>query len=85
MATAKVAISLPQTVLAEVDRAARERGESRSGFIRRVLLVATRARRDAAITRRLDALFASPGVAAEQRRLAQDLDPAGSDWSDEAW
>lgn len=83
--TAKIAISMPQDVLAEVDRAARERGESRSGFIRRVLLTATRVRRDAEVTRRLDALFVAPGAAQEQHRLTSELDAAGTDWSDESW
>lgn len=85
MGTAKIAISLPEEVLAEVDRAARERGESRSGFIRRVLVTATRIRRDAEITRRLDALFSVPAARQEQRRLARDLDATGTDWSNESW
>lgn len=85
MGAAKIAISLPEDVLAEVDRAARERGESRSGFIRRVLVTATRLRRDAEVTRRLDALFAVPEVAEDQRRTARELDAAGTSWSDERW
>jgi metal-responsive CopG/Arc/MetJ family transcriptional regulator len=83
--TAKIAISLPQTVLAEVDRAARERGESRSGFIRRILLTATRIRRDAEVTRRLDAIFSAPAAVQEQERVMRELDAAGTDWSDETW
>jgi hypothetical protein len=85
MGTAKIAISLPEDVLAEVDRAARESGESRSGFIRRVLVAATRVRRDGEITRRLDALFSEPALADEQRRVARELDAAGTRWSDESW
>lgn len=85
MSSAKIAISLPEEVLAEVDRAARERSESRSGFIRRVLITATRVRRDAEITRRLNALFSDPGAAQEQLRLAGELDAAGTDWAEESW
>ncbi len=85
MATAKIAISLPAEVLHDVDRAARERGESRSGFIRGLIHAATRARRDADISRRVDAAFAEPGVAQEQRRVAWEMEAAGTDWSDERW
>ena len=85
MSAAKIAISLPEDVLAEVDRAARERGESRSGFIRRVLVTAARLRRDAEVTRRLDALFAAPEAVEDQRRTARELESAGTSWSDESW
>lgn len=64
MAMRKTAITVPEEILAEVDRAARRRGESRSRFISRVLSAAVRARRDAEVTRRLDELFADPAVAA---------------------
>jgi len=40
---------------------------------------------DAEVTRRLDEIFADPEVAAEQLRVANQLDSAGTDWSDEAW
>jgi hypothetical protein len=83
--TARIAVSLPHPVLAQVDRAARERGESRSGYIRRVLLAATRVRRDAEVTRRLDELFAAEDAVQEQSRLTSELDAAGTSWSDETW
>ena len=85
MASAKVAITVPSDVLESVDAAARDRGESRSRFISRVLQAALKARRDAQITRRLDELFADERVAAEQRRLTRELDSAGTDWSAESW
>lgn len=44
-----------------------------------------KARSDAEITRRLDEIFADPGVASEQVRVAAELDSAGTDWSDEPW
>lgn len=81
----KTAIAVPEEVLDEVDRAARARGESRSAFISRVLRLAMRSRRDAEITRRLDALFADESLAAGQRRDARKLARIAVDWSDESW
>jgi len=85
MAHRKTAIAVPAEILDEVDRAARARGESRSRFITRVLRLAVRARRDADVTRRLDALFADESLAEEQRREADDLARHGVDWADERW
>ena len=85
MAHRKTAIAIPEDILDEVDRAARARGESRSRFISRILRLAMRARRDAEITRRLDALFANESLAEEQRREAEDLGGLAVDWSDEPW
>jgi metal-responsive CopG/Arc/MetJ family transcriptional regulator len=85
MSRAKIAITIPEETLEAVDAAARERGQSRSAFISRVLRAAVRARRDREITRRLDSLFLDESVASEQRRVAAELDSIGTDWSDEAW
>lgn len=85
MACRKTAIAVPEDILEEVDRAARERGESRSRFISRVLRLAVRARRDAEVTRRLDALFADESVREEQRREAQELAQLGINWDSERW
>jgi hypothetical protein len=85
MAHRKTAIAVPEEVLDEVDRVARARGESRSGFITRVLRLALRARRDADVTRRLDAFFKDDALADEQRRGADDLARLSVDWSDERW
>jgi hypothetical protein len=76
---------VPEEILEEVDRAARERGESRSRFISRVLRLTVRARRDAEVTRRLNALFADPSLLEEQRREADELTALGIDWSSERW
>ena len=81
----KTAIAVPESLLAEVDRAASELGESRSAYITRVLAVAVRARRDAEITRKLDELFADPRMRKAQSNLAEALDESGSDWTDERW
>jgi metal-responsive CopG/Arc/MetJ family transcriptional regulator len=85
MAYAKTAIAVPKELLADVDRAARARGESRSRYITRILRAAVRARRDAEITRRLDELFAREALATEQRTEAAALDELGTDWTDESW
>ena len=85
MAHRKTAIAVPEDVLDEVDRAARTRGESRSRFISRILRLAMRARRDAEITRRLDALFADESLAEGQQREAEDLARLAVDWTDERW
>ncbi len=81
----KTAIAVPAEILDEVDRAARARGESRSRFITRVLRLAVRARRDADVTRRLDALFADESLAEGQRREADDLARHAVDWANERW
>jgi len=85
MALRKTAIAVPDDLLAAVDRAARERHESRNRFVTTVLRRAVRARRDAEITRRLDELFATPDHAKEHRREASELDAIGTDWSNERW
>ena len=85
MAHRKTAIAVPEEILDEVDRAARARGESRSRFISRILRLALRARRDAEITRRLDALFADESVAEAVRRESDELARLGVDWGDESW
>ena len=85
MALRKTAIAVPDALLAEVDRVARARRESRNRFVIRVLEQAVRARRDAEITRRLDELFAAPEVVEQQKRDALEMDRVGSDWSDERW
>jgi len=70
MAARKFAISIPEEVMAQVDRAAGERGLTRSRFIAIVLARTARARSDAAISRRIDEVLADPEIAAEQRSTA---------------
>jgi metal-responsive CopG/Arc/MetJ family transcriptional regulator len=83
MAVHKLAISVPKDVIAEVDRAAKRLGVTRSRFISDVLRKVARARTDAEITRRLDAVFGDPEVAAEQRRTNREF--IGARGSDEKW
>lgn len=66
----KVAISLPEPVLETVDRLAAEQGASRSRVISAILSRVARGKRDRDITAAVDALFADPRVAAEQKRTA---------------
>ena len=81
----KTAIAISDELLAAVDRAANERHETRNRFVTRVLEHAVRARRDADITRRLDALFTDAELAQAQKRESSALDAVGTDWSDERW
>jgi metal-responsive CopG/Arc/MetJ family transcriptional regulator len=81
----KTAIAVPDDLLAAVDRAARERRESRNRFITWVLEHAVLARRDADITRRLNELFATPEFVAQQSHDASELDVIGTPWTDERW
>jgi hypothetical protein len=81
----KTAIAVPEDLLEAVDEAARARGESRSAFISRILRIALRARRNAEITRRLDALFADEALAAGQVREADVWEGIAADWDDERW
>lgn len=85
MAHVKTAIAVPKEVLADIDRAARALGESRSKYITRVLRAAVRARRDAEITKRLNELFAEDDMVAAQRAEASSLDKVGTSWTDERW
>ena len=74
MARHKTAIAIPEDLLAQVDAAARERDESRSAFITRVLRAALKARRDRDITRRLDELFADGAIGDERAGLDDAAD-----------
>lgn len=71
MAVRKIAISVPGEVLAQVDEAAAERGESRSRFITQMPTLLAQARSDREISRRVDAVLADPEVAREQVRTAR--------------
>jgi hypothetical protein len=81
----KTAIAVSEDLLAAVDRAARQRHESRNRFVTRVLQYAVRARRDAEITRRLNELFSASEARDRQSRDASELDVIGTPWTDERW
>ena len=84
MTVKKLAISLPEDVLALVDDSAKRKGMTRSGFIAAVLRQVAGARRDADVTRRLNALFADEAVALESVESAAQLLAArrteGTEW-----
>jgi hypothetical protein len=82
MARHKTAIAIPEDLLTEVDAAARDRNESRSAFITRVLRAAVRARRDRDITRRLDQLFADGAKDLEEPEASAMADDV---LGDERW
>ena len=72
LAVRRLAISIPEDVLVRVDEAARRARLSRSAYITRVLSRVTRARSDAEITRRINALLAADeGMIAEDRATAR--------------
>ena len=71
MAVRKIAISVPEEVLAQVDEAAAERGENRSRFITQMLTLLAQARTDREISRRVNAVFADPEVVREQVKTAR--------------
>jgi hypothetical protein len=60
-------------------------GARATGSYSRVLAVAVRAKRDAEITRKLDALFADERQGKAQRGGAAALDRDGTDWTEERW
>jgi len=85
MAVRKTAISIPDDLLDQVDRAAADLGESRSRYITRILRAAVRARRDAEVTRRLDLLYTSEPLNRQQVAVAHELDDEDDDWREQGW
>lgn len=87
MAAKKIAISLPPQTLKQIDQAARETGESRSGFITRICVLAATARSDREIRRKINQLFADPKIAREQVETSEALlragHAAGTEWEEE--
>lgn len=71
MAAKKFAISVPEDVMDQVGQAAADRGISRSTYIVQVLRQVAAARKDADITRRVNALFDDEEVMKEQRATAR--------------
>ena len=75
MAAKKIAISLPPQTLKQIDQAARETGESRSGFIARICMLAAMAKSDREIRRKINELFADPEVRPQPRAGAVSARP----------
>jgi metal-responsive CopG/Arc/MetJ family transcriptional regulator len=84
MAARKFAISMPEDVMEQIDRAAADRGITRSRFIAEVLKKTARARTDAEITRRLNDVFSYEETTSEQRKTARDFQrvasSVGTEW-----
>jgi metal-responsive CopG/Arc/MetJ family transcriptional regulator len=86
MAAKKIAISLPPLTLKQIDQAARETGESRSGFIARICMLAAMAKSDREIRRKINELYADPEVAREQVETSEAMlragHAAGTEWEE---
>ena len=84
MPTKKIAISVPEDVIAEVDRAAADAGTTRSGFITSVLRRIARARSNAEMTRRINAVFAESDIMKEQAQTTRAYEKlsssVGTEW-----
>jgi hypothetical protein len=79
--TWEIAIALPAEVAPGDGPGVRQLGESRSRCVTPVLRCAVRARRQAAITRRLDELLADPTLTEQQPpRTAVQLEAVGPSW-----
>jgi metal-responsive CopG/Arc/MetJ family transcriptional regulator len=85
MRAKKIAISVPPDVLDDVDRAARRRATTRSGFITELLRIAASASRDADVERRIRAFFADEVVAKDSRKDARTLSRVASGLPDWEW
>jgi metal-responsive CopG/Arc/MetJ family transcriptional regulator len=84
MPATKFAISIPAEVMQVVDRAAQERGITRSRFISEVLRRVARAKNDDEISRRIDQALSDPELVQEQRSTSaayRRLQPRqGTEW-----
>jgi metal-responsive CopG/Arc/MetJ family transcriptional regulator len=71
MAVRKIAISLPEDILRQVDRLAKRTKTTRSGCIARVLAEVSHASTQAEITERINQLFGDPELAEEQASVSK--------------
>lgn len=86
MAVRKIAISLPEEVLHQVDKLAKRNHETRSGCIARVLSVVSHASTQAEITERINLLFSEPDLLKEQAADAETyLQAAEQGFEDSEW
>lgn len=84
MSARKVAISLPEKLLEQVDEIAETRGETRSGFIATILAIASRARTSAMVQKQINDLFSDPEIRKEQlkttRLMNRHRSTRGTEW-----
>ena len=86
MPVRKIAISLPEDVLLQVDRQAKRSKTTRSGWITHVLSEVSRASTRAEITERINHLFAEPETVEEQSAVSIEyLKAAETAPEDEGW
>lgn len=71
MAVRKIAISVPEDVLQQVDRLARRSKTTRSALITRVLKEVSRASNEKEITDRINSLFEDAELADEQQQTSE--------------
>jgi hypothetical protein len=81
----KTAISVPARLLLEVDRAAKQRGESRSQFIQRLLAQAVSAKNDVEFTDRLNAFFADKANRDAHQKETRQWARLAPAWASERW
>lgn len=78
MAAKKFAISVPEDVMKQVDRAAKDRKITRSRFIADILRQTASARSDAEVTRQLNLVFSDGEADRAQREDARSWQRAAS-------
>lgn len=84
MSVRKLAISVPEDVVEQVDRAAKRAKTTRSAFITDILRLTASAQSEAEIRRRIRHFFEDPEIVRDQRRSAGELarlrPEAGTEW-----
>ena len=86
MSVRKIAISIPENVLRQVDRSAKRAKTTRSGFISRVLTAVSHAGTQIEITERINQLFSEEGISEEQTQVSDIyLQAAEKSFKDSKW
>jgi metal-responsive CopG/Arc/MetJ family transcriptional regulator len=85
MAVRKIAISVPEEVLRQVDRLARKSKTTRSGLITRVLREVSDASNQAEVTERINHLFNDQDLIDEQASTAHTFLQAAENDEDSGW
>ena len=79
MTTLKVAISMPEKLVNEVDKARKKESMSRSGYITRLVRQAIRNERQEQLKAAYDRIFSDPDVSDEQKTNAVFFEKVGND------
>ena len=84
MAVKKIAISVPNEVLIQVDRLAKKAKSTRSGYITQVLRQISHASTQAEVTHQINELFSDVALVEEQSETAhifwKAAEPSTPDW-----